>query len=217
MNICVPSNSTFNVTLLDDGAKFAYGTKQRVIIDYLQQKIVEGYTEFVYAGPVNAMGAFALAQGCKELRLRCRLFLVGTKLTAQARGFSRNIQLIRGPLTEADQQASDYVQMNAKRFLVPFGIQDSLYKSILKASIEADADLQTLQPKRLWLAVGSGALLSILLDIFPTTHFRAVQVGKSLKLETFSAEAQARITTYWSPERFTQPAQQPPPYCSLIN
>lgn len=216
------------ISVINDGLKYQYGTKERIIKSYIQERMKEGFSEFVYAGPVNAMGAFALAKGCIEAGAYCTLFLCGQYLPAQAKQFpsSVKINLIHDNLYAVSEKANNYAQepvSRFKRFCVPFGINDTLYKSLLKSSIEQDEIVKGLSPKRMWLAVGSGTILSILLELFPATEFHAVQVGKSLKVETLSEDPavvesyRQRIKIYWSPEKFTQSANILPPYSSLAN
>jgi hypothetical protein len=215
-----------SVRVINDGDRHRYGTKERITYKYVAEKMMEGYNDFVYAGPANAMGAFAVANGCVRAGARCTLFLCGTHLTPQAKGFPRKtvkINLVKNNLYITHEMAEDYVKSQSERFLVPFGINDPLYKSLLRTSIEEDMKIMSLTPKRMWLAVGSGTILSILLEIFPKTEFLAVQVGKSLKIETLHDDPtvaetyRRRIKTYWSPEKFSQPAKIKPPYSSLDN
>lgn len=208
-----------DIYVIDEGKQFTYGTKERITANYVAAKMKEGFREFVYAGPVNAMGAFALAQGCVENNVRCTLFLIGTRLSKQAKGFPSNIviYLVQNNLRELNVIAEKYVQENNKRLLVPFGINDVLYKDLLLNSIRNDCRINNLKPQRMWLAVGSGTLLSVLLEIFPQTEFHVVQVGKKLWVDIFSADDQKRIYLYSAPERFTQPSKLRPPYSSLLN
>lgn len=208
--------------VINDGKKHTYGTKERITLDYVTEKMKEGFNDFVYAGPVNAMGAFALAKGCVAAGASCTLFLSGPKLSPQAKGFPQSVKmnLMNDSLPVVTEIAEQYVKSNPRRFMVPFGINDPFYKSLLKASIEGDKEIMSLKPKRMWLAVGSGTILSILMEIFPDTEFHAVQVGKSLKIETLHPDvenSQKRIITYWAPERFSHAAKIQPPYSSLLN
>lgn len=194
----------------DDGKKYKYGTKQRITKEYVSRKSSEGFTDFVYAGPINAMGAFALAEGCVNNNVKCTLFLIGTYLTPQSKGFPSTVKinLVKNNLSVATEMAENYVKSNPDSFLVPFGINDKLYTSLLKDSIKAD--LRYI-PKRMWLAVGSGVILSVLLELLPDTEFHAVQVGKSLSF------VNPRVVIYKAPEKFSQPAEIRPPYNSLLN
>lgn len=206
------------INIFDDGANYKYGTKQRVIEKYINIKNSEGINEFVYAGPAAAMGAYALANGCKKKRVLCTLFLSGSQLPLQAKDFEKSkyidIRLFSLPFYQVQELAEEYVSESTERMIVPFGIEDELYISLLQKSIKKDPNIQeylSTEPKRLWLAVGSGVLLKVLMDIFPNTEFHCVQVGKSLKFQN------KRIITYWSPEKFSQPATITPPYSSLAN
>ena len=216
----------FSIHIVNEGANRLYGTKQRITSQYVAEKMKEGFREFIYAGPVNAMGAFALAKGCVDSGARCTLFLCGSRLTPQSKGFPRSVKinLVKNNLYITHEKAEEYVKNEpSRRFMVPFGISDPLYKNLLKASIESDLKIMSIHPKRMWVAVGSGTLLSILLELFPETEFHAVQVGKTLKLETLHEDPSViekyreRVKIYWSPEKFSKPAVHQPPYSSLIN
>lgn len=210
MNIDKYSVGDRSFYVVDDGKKYEYGTKQRITTEYVTKRMKEGFTDFVYSGPVNAMGAFALAKGCCEAGAKCTLFLCGSHLTPQSRGFTSNvkIRLVKNSLQVTTELAENYIKSHKNCFLVPWGINDKLYISLLKTSIQADL---TINPQRIWLTVGSGVILSILLDLLPQTQFHAIQVGKALK---FTHE---RVTTYWAPEKFSHPAKIHPPYSSLLN
>lgn len=202
------------VYLIDDGDKYQFGTKQRVIIEYLEEKIKEGYDEFIYAGPANAMGAYALAYGCNELKLKCTLFLIGINIPKQGLQFKTNIKLRKNSLKEIEEEAKEYTESSENRCLVPFGINDPLYINLLKLSIEQDQDIMKLKEipnARVWLAVGSGTILKVFMDLLPEVEFHAVQVGKTLRFKD------DRVISYWSSEKFMEPASFPPPYSSLIN
>jgi len=221
------------IILIDDGAKYQFGTKHRITADYVKIK-KQNYNEFVYVGPSTAMGAYALAAGCIENSVKCTLFLVGPNIPKQGKIFTDNItysnlvknNLLSTGMKEAFEIGEKYVQGDPTRLLVPFGINDVDYKNMLYDSLINDNDLKTIwknQPKRMWMAVGSGTLLSILLYILPKTHFLAVQGGTELKYETLHydpnkiAEYKKRITLYKAPEKFTQSAEVEPPYSSLNN
>jgi len=222
-----------NIFLIDDGSKYQFGTKQRISTDYVRNKL-NLYNEFVYVGPSTAMGAYALAIGCVENKVQCTLYLVGPEIPPQGRFFTNNteyrnfvtIHLLKMDMGQAFEIGEKYVQENNNRLLVPFGINDIDYKNMLYNSLYNDPDLKTLwkfPPRRMWLAVGSGTLLSILLLLLPNTHFLAVEVGTSLKMETLHFEAakiedyKKRVSVRRAPERFTHSAEQLPPYSSLNN
>lgn len=198
------------IHLIDDGSRFKYGTKQRISSEYVATVKGRGHNECVYAGPVNAMGAFALAWGCEQNNVNATLFLVGPQIPPQAKGFSKlvTIKLMHCSLYEAQQAAENYVKESKTRYLVPFGINDPLYVDLLKRALQ---NVSGLNPKRMWVAVGSGTLLSILLQIYPKTIFMCVQVGKTLNFHD------PRIVLFRAPEKFTASAEIKPPYNSLDN
>ena len=217
------------IRIIDDGAVYPYGTKQRIVKEYVAAKVKEGYREFLYCGPAAAMGAYALAAGCVANNVRCTLFLVGTDVPPQGRKFPRNLVDVRvycKPMYEVEKYTERYLAEDRRRLLIPFGINDGLYKELLHNSLLSDTKLQPIiatPPSRMWLAAGSGTLLSIFLKIFPDTHFNVVQVGKTVYLDNFITDpqelelAQGRVTFFWAPEKFAHSARMKPPYSSLHN
>jgi hypothetical protein len=69
--------------------------------------------------------------------------------------------------------------MNPHTILLPFGLDDELFKSSLHHRIE-QANIENIYPKRMWLVAGSGVLLSTFSRIWPKTKFLVVQVGKKI-------------------------------------
>jgi len=210
------------VKLIDDSKLYAFGTKQRATIKYVEILKHEGYTEFVYVGPVKALGAFALGYACAINNVYCKLFLIGTKMSLGGlkllsimRRMGRqkyiSIELLKTDLYTANTIGKEYVADRDTCLLVPFGLEDQLYVDILTESLRNDQIVKQINPKIMWIASGSGVLLNILMKIFPDTHFNVVQVGKKI---TISSD---RVTIYISPERFMESAKILPPYDTVSN
>lgn len=218
-----------DVIVYNDGDFNKYGTKHRVskrFIEFLLDKRrredpdLPEIEEIVYAGPSKAGGAYALAVGAEECGIRSRLFLSGKELPPHAQDLPKSVtvHLMRASLAGVTHSANKHIKRRfGKAVLIPFGADDPDYCNMLYEDIVDDPTVQPLiemKPKRIWMAVGSGALLSVFMRIFPETYFHAVQVGKKLKPELRS---HPRVTTYWAPERFNHDATTQPPYKCVTN
>jgi hypothetical protein len=147
---------------------------------------------------------------------KAALFLSGTRLPPQAWGMSQlvRIQVFHDSLPNVEAIADRYIAAQPGRLKVPFGIHDREYTDLLRQNLSADPQVAQLNGRRVWLAVGSGTLLSVLLDVLPQSTFLAFQVGKALP--EFLAK-NPRVTTFWAEEKFAKPAEVPPPFRALSN
>lgn len=207
--------------LFDESMRYLFGTKQRVAARYVrQQKSKRNDVELVYAGPTFGMGALALALGCQEENMPFRLFLSGPRLLEHMTPSQcKHIELCQCGLAETVRRAKTYVaQAPLTRQLVKFGLDDEAYRQLLLEDLRSDQVLCDLIASRVrlghrlrvWICVGSGTLLRVLMSVFPPdTEFHAVQVGKRLKL------SDSRIIKYVAPENLGQPAQVNPPYSAF--
>lgn len=196
------------------------GTKTRGI--YLFIKAKTEYIEFVYAGPATGNAQYALAYCCYLLKKKATVFLSSapanrdTAPTTNALKYGVNIAGKYVSLAEAQDAATRYCNENPGRFLCPFGLYDPDYIAILKKSIKA-AFPDTFSPHRMWITVGSGTVLSALVQLFPKTLFCCVLVGRNIWQDQYTKQQWKRLTIYRAPEKFVQNAEFPPPYKSLKN
>ena len=204
--------------LFNDRKFTPFGTKYRAMEKFIKLQKEKGYKELIYAGPAYGVGGYALANGCFNYGMNVKLFLSGTSIPEQGLNFPKyiidNFKLYKKSLSEIYEIVNEYLKQNEYSKEIPFGMNDLDYIDCLKTALLENKRIQEIinfNPKRIWLAVGSGVILSILLQIFPTAEFHCVQVGKTLN---FTNE---RITLYYSPENFTENAHIIPPYPSLLN
>lgn len=196
------------------------GTKTRGLYTYLKDK--PEYDEFVYAGPSNGNAQFALAYCCSLLGKKATVFLSSvlpsqhTKPTLNALKYNVQIGGKFVYLKQAEENAKNYVQLDNKRFLCPFGLADEIYINHLEMNIKM-AIPKEFTPKNIWLTVGSGTILRTLLRIFPNVNFKCVIVGKKIWEDQFTPEEWNRITIFYAPEKFVQGAEFRPPYLSITN
>lgn len=186
------------------------GTKQRAIIQTLKNIDNSG---FVYAGPANGYSQAAIAFGCYHLGKKCSIFIVSGltefRPTTIARNYGANINSIKGSLKDVQDEAILFAENNGYYYL-EFGLDIDIFKINLKLALSSvlfDRDSYT---GTIWLAVGSGTLLSILLELYPNAKFSAVIVGKEYKTNN------SRVKIYKAPEKFYDPAKVIPPYNSEI-
>jgi len=202
------------IRILNDGLTYPLGTKARVTDQYVRLKCQEGVNEFVYVSSAETVGGYALAQSAIKQGAQATLFLSGTRLPPQGRGIKARINIIGDSISNIEITAEQYVRDHPNSLKVPFGIHDQVYINLLKDNLLADPEVLSLNGSRIWLAVGSGALLSVLLEVLPQSTFIAVQVGKYIPKYLSD---NPRVTTFISPEKFTRPARIRPPFKALAN
>jgi hypothetical protein len=206
------NNINFNV--VRDDLLFG-GTKQRAF------KMFESITQktLVYAGPSNGCAQVALAVIAKKYNKKAKIFLSINKnqyhnLTIRARMLGANIQFINNaPLKLLQSNASNFVNSDThNHYLVPFGLENSLFKDTLYSQI-IDASKNTALNDRFskfnfWLVAGSATLLHTLYKVFPNSTFNVIQVGKTIWPDMIND----RTKLYIAPEPFYSDAVSIPPY-----
>lgn len=196
------------------------GTKQRML-----GKIIlnSNCKEFVYAGPIYGFAQIALAYVTSITGKKATLFLETKKpkwpLTKIAMQYSPNIIEVgyKAKLKYVQHRAEKYVDKVKKDkgkdyiCLIPFGLHSSEYVNILTDQIKSAMPENILKspPKRIWLVAGSATILSSLYQVFPTTFFCVVQVGKKIWPDQLDL---TRTKLYISEEKFWEVAKLQPPY-----
>jgi hypothetical protein len=112
-------------------------------------------------------------------------------------------------LKETQAAAEKYVKEDsAGRYLFSFGLKDEstvkLFEDILKEAL-----VNVSAPKRLWLVVGSGMILKVLQNIWPSTQYMCVQVGKTVYPDQLR---DGKDKLYVAPEFFSVTSEIQPPY-----
>lgn len=198
-------------TVLDD-SKLKGGTKQRLfnrLLRDLKEKNV------VYAGPETGYAQIALALTAKVHNKQAHIFISNysgkfTDLTRLAESLGARIHPYRAPLRKLREYSEKFAMNTPDTYVVPFGGESKetkeMYIDALKFAVR-----EVKQPKRLWLAAGSGFTLKCLQEIWPETKFMVVQVGKAVDWYV-RKEDKLFISQY----KFPQKTRNPPPYNSLI-
>lgn len=194
------------------------GTKQRGLPYFIKLKEL-GYTEIVTYGTVYGYGQVATAWCCKEVGLLCTIFLPETfprtKMTKEAIKYGALIVDVgpdgRYPTTPVvSLKAHNYISKNAGCKLLELGLDDPEYIQTLADEIKAVKG--NIDPKRIWIAGGSGVLARAISKAFPNAQLCIVQVGRKIYPDILEG---MKHNLYISPEPFKQNAQITPPYKSL--
>lgn len=196
------------------------GTKQRGI-NFFRKMVKEEYDEVVGISSVYGYGQVAVSFCCKMVNVKCTLFVSHlrnlTPLSKKAIAFGGNlIEVETWKNRELKEEAEKYVQSQIDKGLkvkfLPLGLDDEdfmeyLYQALVKVTGH-------IKPSRMWLAVGSGVIIRVLVRIWPNCEFLAVQVGRDIP--DYLLEG-IKYTKYVYPASFSQNTLTPPPYESLAN
>ena len=221
--IIIPKKMNFqgkNFNLIDDGDLFG-GSKIRIL-----PKIVKDIKEeeIVYAGPDSGMAQIAISligllnnkkvtmfvNTYKDIDPKPYLVDFGINYLQTNYKFSFNPK--GRTLKETHEAAEKYIKENPKnRYLFSFGLKDektvSLFEDILKEAL-----VNVKAPERLWLVVGSGMILKVLQNIWPSTQYMCVQVGKTVWPDQLR---DGKDKLYVAPEFFSTTATLQPPYDTI--
>jgi hypothetical protein len=217
-------NDKVNVNVIDDG-KLLGGTKQRALIRFIE--LHSDYDEFVYAGPSIGFAQVALTAACVKMHKKATLFIQNIQdviphLTFWCQKMGATVFIFYDKLSVAEQAAKDYVDSkNNKAFLIPFGLDSGDYVKFLHEELLKVIHPE-INPKRLWLVIGSGTLLRVLARIWDKTEFFPVQVGRGIWKDQYDPEVwvrmgeEKRINELKAPQKFFESVfgRNLPPYDS---
>jgi len=205
------------------------GSKQRAIIKFIE--FYSEYDEFVYAGPSSGFAQVALTISCLKLTKRVHLFIqtptIDPKLTLLCEKMGAKVELfLDGKLSIIEELAKEYVDKSSneknKIMLIPFGLDCEVFNNFFSEQLKL-AIPSEIQPQRVWLTVGSGTLLRVLLKLWPNTKFMPVRVGKNLWQDQYTENewirigGQERIEKLAAPQKFFESLDDylMPPYPSV--
>lgn len=216
------------------------GTKQRAVIEFLKDKIQQGFNEFVYSGPFTGAAQIALAIGCQQLGVKATIFV--SKIRPQSTQTQCAVKFgaviidnsERMTIKDLEEISTKYVNDDvSKRFKIPFGFDDKIFKktmienlkiAVSKAVISTshlgerkfkkDVKFNFLKKRTMFLVGGSATLLNILYEVFPNYKFVVIQVGKTIWPDQIDNK---NTTIYVASEKFNENAKFPPPYPSIQN
>lgn len=170
------------------------GTKRRALVNWLPSLDTD---HFIYAGSVFGSGGWALAEACHDLGLTCTLAL------SKADYYPHWLDLIDCGIKWFDPQPVEHIyqSFNNAKGLLPLGYSDPGFKSCLTDIFVKSG----LTPSSVWMPCVSGVLLQSAQAAWPNTEFNAVCVAKN-------HGNIGNATKYQTPEKYYQPARNPPPY-----
>lgn len=212
-------NKRFN--LIQD-AYVTGGSKSRGLSVFIKK--YNTYKEFVYAGPAIGYAQYALAWTCKNNGKQATIYLStsinsDTYPTKQARNLGANIIKVQNTLAVTQDMAKSYCEEDPEnRFLCPFGLDTEEFIEIMAEQFKL-ANPPDIGQGRIWVTVGSGTILKVLMRIYPDAQFSGVIVGKKVWQDQFLPADWARLTLYTSALKFGQhvKGQDIPPYKSVSN
>jgi hypothetical protein len=209
------------------------GSKQRALIKFIE--FYSEYDEFVYAGPSSGFAQVALTIACLKLNKTANLWIQNPnskhepKLTLLCEKIGAKVQIYsEEKLSTIEERVNLFVEKEKKEgkklFLIPFGLDNEFYNKSFYEQL-SQAIPNDLNPKRLWLTPGSGTLLRVLTQIWKTTEFMPVKVGRNLWPDQYTEDewkrmgGQDRIDKLAAPQSFYQnaPNDKLPPYPSCAN
>lgn len=178
--------------------------------------ILQPEQEFVYTGANSGEAQVAVALAARETGRKATIFLrqqvpMHSK-TKQAKDLGANIiEVPNATLRQLQQMATDYANKEGA-YLVPFGFRDAIYINEMVSSFNRiiSEDVRG-YPWTIWLVVGSGVLLDVLLQVFPKAIFKVVVVGKAF----VNPNPQRVEKAGESQLRFWEPTKLLPPYASI--
>lgn len=182
------------------------GSKVRVAIDLL-----DGYDEWVFAGPAQGYAQLALAIACEARGKRGTFFTAERKdphpLTKAAMAHGLKVVFVPiGRLSNVRAKARAYCEMTGA-FLADMGL---LLPGMEDALCELAQGLE-LRPEQVWVTAGSGTLSRALARAWPEAEINSIVVGMKPHLP-------ARAIRWDAPEAFHEPARGPqPPFPSAIS
>lgn len=219
-------SNNINVNVIDDGVLLG-GTKQRALIRFIDY--YKDYDEFVYAGPSIGFAQVALTVACVKMNKKVTLFIQNTldnipNLTFWCQKLGANVFMFYDKLNIIEDKAKEYVENKNNTFLIPFGLESPIYTNFLYEELLKVINPE-INPKRLWLVIGSGTLLRVLARIWTETEFLPVQVGKQLWEDQYEPEVwnrmggRERINQLKAPQKFFESVygRNLPPYKSVPN
>lgn len=194
------------------------GTKQRGVSFFKKIKD-KGFEEVVTYGTVYGYGQVATAWCCKQVGLSCTIFLPKTfprtKMTKEALKLGAvivDVSPYNGyPTTSViSKKAYNYASEDKDRKMLGLGLDDPDYIQALSDGIKIAKG--NINPKRIWVAGGSGVLARAIAKAFPDTKLCIVQVGRKIYPDVLEG---INHNFYISPEPFRRNAEIVPPYVSL--
>lgn len=184
------------------------GTKRRAL-----DRLIAGVEadELIYGTPAYGFAQIALAASCRAAGKKATVVVAGRKhrhpRTQLAEQLGAEIVEVDkgGYLTVIQKRARDLAAERGA-WLVPFGMEGEQFIDAIAAVAR---ELPGPPPAEVWCVAGSGVLSRALQRAWPDAAHHAVQIGKAPEV--------GKAKLWVAPEKFEEPAQQPPPWPSCDN
>lgn len=174
--------------------KIVGGSKRRALHYLIQHN--SHAKRFLYAGPITGLACVALNEECKYYGKKCVLYLQG-KSEDHEKYLKRATIHRNGILAILQDQALK--EGRYEDYVLPFGLDNVIFNEHFTTALRiATANIP--EPRRCWLACGSGVLLRCLATIWKHTIFCVVTVGRKIFLDTYPDEMADRFIVYHYPE-----------------
>lgn len=182
--------------LRDD--KLPGGTKS-ILADHIIRENIDK-KEFIYASPVYGGFQIALSIYCKVYNKQAVIFCarhqIKHKNTLICKQLGAKIvEIYPGYLSVVQRRAMDYAIKKEERFYINFGAYSEENIGLLAKRTQQVVDKWRKMPKitgtspkktepdEIWVAVGSGTLLTAILEATKKTHLYGVQVGADVDIK----------------------------------
>lgn len=225
----MPINPQLDIIKLNYGNKSFFvvqdsnlltGTKQRGF-KFFESVKNAGYDSVVTFATPYGYGQVATSWACNQAGIDCHIFLPNIKpsspLSLLAANYGAQLHEIGDPNQQITnqilrQEAQDFTTDND--YFIELGLDDDFYISHLAYAISQVST--NINPKNIWVAGGSAVVSRALNQAFPLSNLHIVQVGRKIYDDVVES-IKPDPTIYVAPENFSDDAQFPPPYKSLIN
>jgi len=196
------------------------GTKQRGW-KFFRDLARQGYTEIATYGTVYGFGQVATAWCCRQVGLRCTLFLPYTNprtvMTEQAISYGANIIDVSDnryvSTIMLEERVAQYMKESPPTTkFIKLGLDDPGFVTYLAEGIKES--WHSPLPRRIWLAGGSGVLARALAKAFPGVRLFIVQVGRELYVDMLDGIDYVKFV---NPQPFPENTTIVPPYPSLLH
>lgn len=193
------------------------GTKALVLPGILDNLAGGRATRFTYATPSWGYAQHAIAATCRDMGHEAHIFFPARKQHSTPTGMAAEAGAVLHPvrpgyLSVVQKREAEWVAANPGAVRLPFGLDTPAMSSGL-ANVARSMVPQPPTSARVFVAAGSGTLWRSLMQAWPKNRFAVVQVGRDLDwggLRPDDLQLQA-------PEKFEQPAREPPPFPSAAN
>lgn len=170
------------------------GTKSLLANKIIKQNIDK--KEFIYASPVYGGFQIALSIYCKLYNKQAVIFCARHKIKHRNTLICKQlgakiVEIYPGYLSVVQHRAIQYANKNDNRYYINFGAYSEQNIGLLANRVEKVIhkwkQYQSIdskkEPDEIWVAVGSGTLLTAILHATKKTHIYGVQVGANVDIK----------------------------------